>query len=67
MRRVRKPVDYELMFQNLSCQKRVDARVVQLGDDPRETLTAAESRRLASWLLKAADWMDYKAQQEGGR
>lgn len=67
MRSARKPVDYELMFQYLSCQQRADARVVQLGDDPRETLTAADSRRLASWLITAAKWIDAQAKQKGRR
>jgi len=62
--KARKPADYELMFQSLFCQQRVDARVVQLGDDPRETLTAAECRWLAKWLAKAAAWIE---EQEGGR
>jgi len=64
---VKKPADYELMFQAASCQERVDCRVVQLGDDVRETLTAAECRRLAAWLVRAAEWIDAKTKKEGGR
>lgn len=64
---VRKPADYECMFQYLSCKKRAERRVVQLGEDVRETLTSAECRRLASWLHRAARWIDAKAKQEGGR
>lgn len=67
MSRARKPANYELMFQEASCQKCLDCRVVQLGADPRETLTAAECRRLAAWLLLAAKWIEAKSKKEGGR